>query len=1083
MRKLLLPLILVFFSIYAFAGDGTRLLRFPAIHGNQIVFTYAGDLYSVSANGGIARKLTNDVGFEMFARFSPDGKNIAFTGQYDGNTEVYLMPAEGGVPKRVTYTSTLGRDDISDRMGPNNIVFGWKNNDEIVFRSREREWNSFNGQLYLVKKEGGMINQLPFSRGGFCSYSPDDSKLAYNQVFREFRTWKRYRGGMADDIWVYDFATKKTENITNNPAQDIIPMWHGNKIYFLSDRTGTMNLFVYDTDAKSTKQLTTYDNFDIKFPSIGDNAIVYENGGYIYKFDLATEKAEKVPISINEDFDSGRGGLISVSKNVDSYEISPDGNRALFNARGDIFTVPAKNGPTRNLTSTPGVHDRNPKWSPDGKWIAYISDKSGEDEIYVTAQDGSGEAKQLTTKGDTYKYALYWSPDSKKIMWADKKLRLRYVDVDTKKITEVAQAKAWEYSDYVWSPDSKWIAYAQNEADVQTTVYLYSLDEGKSFKVTTGWFSSYSPEFSSDGKYLYFVSDRTFNPSYGQTEFNTIYRDMAKIYFVTLAKDTPSPFEPKSDEVKITEDKKDAGNDKKESSDKVSVKVDPDGISGRVIEIPVKASNYRNLVSVGDKLYYLERNSSERSTTLKVFNLNDKKESELGTVGGFEISANQKKILVSNRGDYAILDLPLQKVDMKEKLDLSDMKVKLDRHAEWTEIFNECWRQMRDFYFAPDMHGNDWQAIKEKYAPLVPYVNCRQDLTYIIGEMIGEINSGHLYVGGGDYKQPERINLGLLGARLEKDKSGYYKITKILKGENWDKEVRSPLTEVGVNAKVGDYILAVDGQSTKDMIDIYTSLVDKADKQVKLTINSEPSMTGSHESVVVPIADEHKLDYYNMVENNIEKVNKATNGEVGYIHIPDMGVEGLNEFVKHFYPQLLKKALIIDVRGNGGGNVSPMIIERLRREAVMIDIARNTAPGYDPGGMQVGPKVCLADQFSASDGDIFTYRFKHDKIGPVIGMRTWGGVVGIRGSLPLMDGGYLTKPEFSRYDLEGKKWIMEGHGVDPDIEVYNDPAREYQGIDDQLNKAIEVVKEELKKHTPQIPPPPPYPDFSKQKGK
>ena len=434
MKKFFFFLFLLFFAVYNYAGNEARLLRFPAIHGNQIVFTYAGDLYTVSAEGGIARKMTNDVGFEMFARFSPDGKYIAFTGQYDGNTEVYLMPSEGGVPKRVTYTSTLGRDDISDRMGPNNIVFGWKNNDEIVFRSREREWNDFNGQLYLVNKDGGLIHQLPFSRGGFCSYSPDGSKLAYNQVFREFRTWKRYRGGMADDIWVYDFATKKTENITNNPAQDIIPMWHGNKIYFLSDRTETMNLYVYDTTTKETKQLTNYTDYDIKFPSLGDKAIVYEYAGYIYKFDLATEKAEKVPIRIDEDFDSGRGGIISVSKNIDSYEIAPDGSRALFNARGDIFTVPAKDGPTRNLTNSPGVHDRNPKWSPDGKWIAYISDASGEDEIYIIAQDGSGEPKQLTTGADTYKYTLYWSPDSKKIMWADKKLRLLYVDVDRVKV-------------------------------------------------------------------------------------------------------------------------------------------------------------------------------------------------------------------------------------------------------------------------------------------------------------------------------------------------------------------------------------------------------------------------------------------------------------------------------------------------------------------------------------------------------------------------------------------------------------------------------------------------------------------------
>ncbi|HKI77200.1 MAG TPA: PDZ domain-containing protein [Ignavibacteriaceae bacterium] len=1084
MRKLFLPLLLMLFSIYTFAGNETRLLRFPAIHGNQIVFTYAGNLYTVSAEGGIARRITNDVGYEMFARFSPDGKSIAFTGQYDGNTEVYLMPAEGGVPKRLTYTATLGRDDISDRMGPNNIVMGWRDDNEIVYRSRGREWNSFKGQLFLVSKNGGLSQEIPLSRAGFCSFSSDGKKMAYNQVFREFRTWKRYRGGQADDIWIFDFATKKSENITNNPAQDIIPMWHGNKIYFVSDRTETMNIFVYDIDTKETKQLTSYKDYDVKFPSIGDDAIVYENGGYIYKLDLATGKSQKVSITINEDFDSGRGGLKDVSKNVDSYEIAPDGNRALFSARGDIFTVPAENGPTRNLTNTPGVHDRNPKWSPDGKWIAFISDKSGEDEIYVTAQDGSGETTRLTTNADTYKYSLYWSPDSKKIMWADKKLRLLYVDVTSKKVTEVAQAKAWEYSNYVWSPDSKWIAYSQNEVETLNKVYLYSLETSKSTAVTDGWYSSYSPEFSSDGNYLFFVSDRSFNPSYGWTEFQTIYRDMSKIYFVTLAKETPSPFEPTSDEVKVKEDKKESSKSDSKDDKSNDVKIDLDGITSRIIDLPISNSGYGNLSSVGDKLYYSKRGSSDKSTSLMVFDYKKKKETDLGSIGGYEISADGKKILIGERGSYAILDLPLQKVEMKDKLDLSDMKVKLDRHAEWAEIFNECWRQMRDFYFDPNMHGVNWKSVKEKYAPLVPYVNRREDLTYIIGEMIGEINSGHLYVGGGDYPKPERINLGLLGARLERDsKTGFYKIVEILKGENWDNGSRSPLTEVGVNVNVGDYILAVDGQSTDKMNDIYESLIDKADKQVKLTTNSSPSMSGSRITTVVPIADEHNLDYYNWVEGNIEKVNKATNGEVGYIHIPDMGVAGLNEFVKHYYPQLLKKGLIIDVRSNGGGNVSPMIIEKLRRQAVMIDIARNSAPGYDPGGMQVGPKVALADEFSASDGDIFTYRFKHDKIGPVIGKRTWGGVVGIRGSLPLMDGGYLMKPEFSRYDLEGKKWIMEGHGVEPDIVVYNDPAKVFEGKDDQLDKAIEVIKEKLKNETPKIPSPPPYPDFGKKDGK
>jgi tricorn protease len=447
----------------AFTQQEARLLRFPAIHGSQIVFTYAGDLYSVSAAGGVARKLTNDVGFEMFAHFSPDGKQIAFTAQYDGNTEVYLMPSEGGVPKRLTYTATLGRDDVSDRMGPNNIVMGWKDNDHIVFRSRRTEWNDFKGQLYLVSKTGGPIEQLPLPRGGFCSYSPDGKKLAYNRVFREFRTWKRYRGGQADDVWIYDFDTKQTTNITNDPSQDIFPMWSGNTIYFLSDRDELkkLNLYAYDLTSKATRKVTDFKEYDVKFPTLGDNAIVFENGGFIYRCDLSTGKSEKVSLFLEEDLNGGRGALIDVSKTVSNFEISPDGNRALFGARGDIFTVPAKYGNIRNLTKTPGIHERNSKWSPDGKSIAYISDVSGEDEIYVMPQDGSAPGTRVTSNGDVYKYEILWSPDSKKLLWADKKLRLQYVDVESKKITQVAEATAFEFSDYAWSPDSHWITYSK----------------------------------------------------------------------------------------------------------------------------------------------------------------------------------------------------------------------------------------------------------------------------------------------------------------------------------------------------------------------------------------------------------------------------------------------------------------------------------------------------------------------------------------------------------------------------------------------------------------------------------------------
>ncbi|GAB4369125.1 MAG: S41 family peptidase [Calditrichia bacterium] len=1084
MKKFQAVLVGIMLLVWVCSYAQDRLFRFPAIHENQIVFSYAGDLYIVESSGGIARKLTSHPGFEMFARFSPDGKYIAFTGQYDGNTEVYLIPAEGGDPKRLTYTATLNRDDVGDRMGPNNIVFGWKNTSpEIVFRSRMKSFNPFIGKLYLVSPEGELPREIPLPRGGFCSFSPDDKKLAYNQVFREFRTWKRYRGGMADDIWIYDFESKQVENITKNPAQDIIPMWSGNRIYFLSDRdeNGRMNLYVYDLTTKATRKLTDFVDFDIKFPSLGKKAIVFENGGYIYRFDLQTEQYQQVPIRIANDAVYSRDKILPVGDFVTNYEISPDGNRALFGARGEVFTVPAKHGPTRNLTQTSGVHERNSKWSPDGKWIAYISDLTGEDEIYIVKQDGSGVPIQITTGGETYKYQIYWSPDSKKLLWSDRLQRLRYVDITTKKIVNVDHNPVWEIREYCWSPDSKWIAYSKTDRNHMDRIYLYSLDTQKIVEVTRGNFDSYSPAFSSDGKYLFFVSDRDFNPIYSETEWNHAYRDMARIYLATLAKEVKSPFEPQSDEVEIKKEAeaKPSKEKKKKEEEKpatVTVKVDPDGLSDRIVGLPIKPAEYRNLTSVGDNLYYIRNGSMDEKPLLLMYDLKEKKETELGQFNGYEISADQKKMLVGQNKTYAIIDLPKAKVDIKEKLDLSHMEIKLDPESEWQQIFEECWRQMREFFYAPNMHGVDWEAMRQKYQPLVSHVRHRADLTYIIGEMIAELNVGHAYISGGDVPKVDRIKTGLLGAELIRDSaSGYYRISKILPGQNWDKSSRSPLREVGVDVKTGDYILAINGKPTNKMTNIYEALQNTSGEQVRLRVNSTPGSEGSREVTVVPTDDESNLYYYEWVQKNIEKVNKATNGKLGYIHVPDMGSRGLNEFVKHFYTQLQKKALIIDVRGNGGGNVSPMLIERLRREITMIEIARNTLPSTEPFAMIWGPKVCLVDEYSASDGDLFAYQFKQLKLGKLIGKTSWGGVVGIRGSLPLLDGGQLYKPEFSRYNVEGSKWVIEGEGVEPDIFVENDPANEYQGIDQQLNKAIEVILQQLETEEKTIPPPPPYP--------
>jgi tricorn protease len=1057
------------------AEEEARLLRFPAIHDNQIVFTYAGNLYSVPATGGVARRLTNHDGFEMFARFSPDGKQLAFTGQYDGNTEVYIMPSDGGVPKRLTYTATLVRDDVADRMGPNNIVMGWKHDGKhVLFRSRMHTFNDFIGQLFLVSTDGGLPEPLPLPRGGFASYSPDDKKLAYNRIFREFRTWKRYRGGLADDVWIYDFETKKIENITGNEASDIIPMWSGNKIYFLSDRDATqrMNLYVYDLGDKTTRALTSFQEFDIKFPSLGDKAIVFENGGFIFKLDLASEKAEKVPVFIHEAEAGGRGGVRNVSQNINSYEIAPDGKRALFVARGELFTVPAQHGPTRNLTNTSGVHERNAKWAPDGKTIAFISDASGEDEIVVMPQDGSEAPRALTSGGDTYKFELAWSPDSKKIAWTDRKHRLQVVDVASKKVTPVAQAAAFEIRDFAWSPDSQWIAYTQPEADAMPRIHLHSLEQNKTLDVTDYWYASFNPTFSADGKYLLFVSDRDFRPTFSQTEFNVAYQDMARIYFVTLAKDTESPFKPRSDEVG-SGDKPPETPAKKEP---VVVKVDADGLKDRVLSLPIQPANYRQLTSVGNSLYYLRMGSKDPTPAFEVYDLSQLKETSLGSVVGYEISADGKKILVSKDSKYAIQDLPKGPVTITEALNLSGMEMRLDRHQEWQQIYAECWRQMRDFFYDPNLHGVDWKAMRQKYEPLVAHVNHRADLTYIIGELIGELNAGHTYVGGGDVPAVPRVTTGLLGAELKRDEqTKYYQINRILKGANWDPALRAPLSEIGVDVKEGDYILAVNGQPTNEVANIYETLINTAGKQVTLKVGPKPEMKGARSVVVTPVADESRLYYHDWVEKNIKTVDEATGGRVGYLHVPDMQAVGLNEFVKHYYPQLTKRALIIDVRGNGGGNVSPILIERLRREIAMIEYVRNGQPMTNPGQTFLGPMVCLLNEFSASDGDLFPYRFRQHKLGQLIGKRTWGGVVGIRGSLPLLDGGTLNKPEFAPYDVEGKKWIIEGHGVDPDIVVDNDPAKEYAGTDEQLTKAIEVILQELKTKERVLPPPPPFP--------
>lgn len=1043
-------------------ADEARLLRFPSTNGTDVVFTYAGDLYRAPLSGGEAQRLTSHVGYEIFPHYSPDGKSIAFTGQYDGNTEVYLISSDGGEPQRLTYTSTNSRDDLGDRMGPNNIVMTWsRDGKEVVYRNRIGD--GFQGKLWMIGKEGGMSEALPLPEGGFCSYSPDGKKLAYNRVFREFRSWKYYRGGMADDIWIYDTEAKKVTNVTNNVAQDIFPMWIGDEIFFASDRDMTMNLFVYNTKTGKTEKVTNYTDYDVKFPSSDGNTIVYEHGGYLYRLDPKARKSEQIHITLNGENVYARTEQKHVANNLTAISLSPNGKRLAVTARGEVFDVPVAKGVTRNITRTPGAHERDAEWSYDGKNIAYISDRTGETEIWLEPAEG-GEPVQLTKDNDTYIRQLAWSPDNKTILYTDRKNRIVVVDVASKTKKVLMQNPEAEFRDVAFSADSQWITYTKPASNDLSVVYIYNLTSGKEYPVTEKWYNSSEPTFSSDGKYLIFSSDRDFNPIYGRLEWNHVYTRMGGIYLVPLALSTPSPFlgedasgaDSKDNTTTAASDKK--KDDKKESA---GMKVDTDNMYARIIKLPLDADNYYNFYSDGKAIWYQSKGD------VHAFNLDTQKDevvAENARLAGNPTS--DKSIIYLQKNKWYVSKLSTGKVALKDPVNLSDMVATIDYNQEWAQIFDEAWRAYRDGFYLENMHGVDWKAIKTKYQVLVPYAKTRFDLNYIINEMIGELACGHAYVNPGECKRAERIPMGLLGAELSRDGSGYYRIDKIIPGAPYSKSLRSPLAEVGLNIHEGDYITAIDGVSTTTVDNIYKLLVGKANVLTELTINTQAAK-GGRKVVVTPTDNEYPLYHYNWVQKNLKRVEEATQGRVGYIYIPDMGPEGLNEFARYFYPQLDKEALIIDDRANGGGNVSPMIIERLLRKPYRMTMYRTSSKnGTIPDGTQYGPKVLLINKYSASDGDLFPWSFKANNLGTVIGTRTWGGIIGISGSLPYMDGTDIRVPFFTNYDAKTGQWIVENHGVDPDILIDNDPVKEQMGEDQQLEKAIEVALEQLKDRKP-----------------
>ena len=1080
-------------------AEEARLLRFPAINKDKIAFVYGGDIWTVPTAGGQARKLTNSEGLELFPKFSPDGKQIAFTGQYDGDQNVYVMPAEGGVPKRLSYHPAIRQ--TSERMGPESIVMGWTpDGSKILYRSREATYSVWEGKLYLVSPAGGYPQELALPRGGFASYSADGSKIAYTPIFRDFRTWKRYKGGTAQDVWIYDLKNAKSEKITDWVGTDNMPMWDpaSGKIFFNSDRTptGRLNLFSYDPATKQTAQVTDFTEYDVRWPSLGPGAIILENGGYLYVLDLPNGKPRKINVELGSDRILARPKFVSCGDRVQDFSVSPDTKRALFGARGEIFTVPAKHGNTRNITNTPDAHEKHSTFSPDGKWVAYISDASGEDEVYILDPSGNGKPVRLTTDGHCYRYGPVWSPDSKKLVWSDKDTRLHWVDIDSKKQMEIDYSNAGDIRYYSWSPDSRWIGYYKNNAAGITQIYLYSTEENKSHVVTSGEFNDYDPVFDLKGKYLYFFSDRTFNPILGNYEFDFVLNKMTNIVAVTLDADTMSPFAPQSDEIKVSggEAEADKGEKKedKKKGDKTEAAKTPrtniafDGILNRQVKFPIPAGNYGGLSATEGQVFYLSSpmgglggpvESGKQS--LHVFDMEKREDHEfLGEADAYELTPDGKKMIYKKGGMYEIIDASGEKARTGEGvLDLSKMEARVDQAAEWRQIFEEAWRIERDFFYDSLMHGVNWKKIHDLYAPLVPYVAHRFDLTYIIGEMIGELACSHTYTGGGDQPHMESDKVGLLGVDWAIDSSaGLFRIGRIMQGQNWREDRRSPLTEPGIKAAVGDYVLEINGTPLKSSDNPYRLLENTAGEIVTLKLSKTPSASGSWNVDVKTIASEEELRYHNWTEHNYRYVDSASGGRIGYLQIPDMGGPGLEEFTSTYYAQIRKEGLIIDVRYNGGGFVSQVILERLRRVLVGMGSARNWSdPGTYPGTVFSGYMACLMNEHSCSDGDIFPWFFREYGLGPLIGKRTWGGVVGIRGFRPFTDGGYITASEFAQYDLKGK-WQIENHGVDPDIDVDNLPEVLIKGRDQQLDRAIAELTKKISEAPKKLPMPVGPPD-------
>jgi tricorn protease len=1069
-------------ALPALASGPRPLMRFPDVRGDTIVFVYGEDIWSVPVSGGTARRLTINEGEERYPKISPDGALVAFTGEYDGNADVYVMNLDGGAITRVTYHP--GNDE----------VVGWHpTKNKIIFRSTRSSFSRFE-RLFMVAPDGSGLEELPLPEASYGSFSGDGARIAYTRIGVEDRTWKRYHGGWAPDLYVYDFAGKVDRKITDYTGYDGTPMWVGAEVYFLSDRDGTLNIYACDPSGAGVRQVTKHADYDVRRPSAGGAAIVYEVGGTLWYLDTVSGKARQVPVEIRADAPDRRPYFKTVTDFIQGFDCAPSGSQSVAVARGEVFTIPREGGITRNLTASSGARDKDAAWSPDGKSIAYLSDASGEYEVYVADAAGKTPAQQLTTHKDGYRHTLRWSPDSTKIAFADQALRVWVLDVATKALTEVDKA-AYEptdvaldlkpISDFAWSGDSHWLAYSKMNEQLVSQVWVYSLGEKQARCVSDGLFNDFGPVFARDGEHLFFVSNRRFDATFCDFEWEMVYKKVAGIYALTLRKAGAALFPPKTGDEPASPKPEPAKAEPAKSGTAKSVVIDFDGIAERIEALPIPGGNYRSLAAADDRLLFLNADAGDFNRmdlrevgprTLAAFTFADRtSHTVLEGIDGYHLSADGGSVVY--RKDKEIGIIGARETDAKGKaLALDGVRMLIDPVAEWTQIFNEAWRMERDFYYEPGMHGLDWPAMKEKYGRLIPFASCRQDVRYLIGELIGELSTSHSYVSGGDRRRKvERVAVGLLGADYELDAAANrYRFKKIFRVPEWTQGVKPPLAGPGVDVHEGDLLLAVNGVEVKGPRAVESFFQDLAGKPTRITVAAAAPGAAPRELVVEPVRSEQTLRYLDWVEHNRAVVDKASGGRIGYIHLPDTYTGSSAQFPKYFYAQTQKQGLVVDGRFNGGGLDPDVFLQRLGKQVLAYWTRRYSHDYTTPIVATRAHLACLTNRQAGSGGDMLPMEFQMRGMGPVIGTRTWGGLVGYSADIGLIDGGGLTAPDYRIYDPKGN-WIVENVGVTPDIEVDLDPAEMARGYDAQLMKGVEVLLAAIEKDPRPWPQHAPFP--------